>query len=209
MLSLYLALSSQTEGPYGASKNLLKRPIRASEGRTASNPRLGPQRGHRRPPRGLWGRGMDSQTFGGIRPAAARHPYRGGGYRLTPSGLRAPAHHERQPKPRALSGRGGWLRPTLLAFSRTVQQGSEDFARLDANAAEWAGQTEGGRSARQGGAKAPSWRNGRRFSLRENRPPMSGAPPARPARSGLGVALTYPRRGEQQFPQDNCVVSPH
>ena len=208
MLFCIWLYQARREEPYGASKTFLKRPIRASEGRTASNPRLGPQRGHRRPPRGLWGRGMDSQTFGGIRPAAARHPYRGGGYRLTPSGLRAPAHHERQPKPRALSGRGGWLRPTLLAFSRTVQQGSEDFARLDANAAEWAGQTEGGRSARQGGAKAPSWRNGRRFSLRENRPRCPSASSATgPKRSR--AALDLPRRGEQQFPQDNCVVSPH
>ena len=37
------------------------------------------------------------------------HAYRRGGYRLTPSGLRAPARRERQPKPRALSGRGGGL----------------------------------------------------------------------------------------------------
>jgi len=38
-------------------------------------------------------------------------PYRAGSYRLTPAapGLRAPARRDRQPKPRALSGRGGWL----------------------------------------------------------------------------------------------------
>ena len=169
---LYLALSSQTGRPYGASK-ILKTAHTGLRGSDCVQPRLGPQRGHRRP-QGLWGRGMDSQTFRRIRPAAARHPTGAGGYRLTPSGLRAPAHHERQPKPRALSGRGGWLRPTLLAFSRTVQQGSEDFARLDANAAEWAGQTEGaiGTAGRREGAELAEWPT---IFPTGKSPPMSGA----------------------------------
>lgn len=124
MLSLYLALSSQNDRPLRGIKKPLKRPIRALKGRTASNPRLGPQRGLRKAPRWLYGPVPDSQTFGGIRPARSGHPYRGGGYRLTPAapGLRAPARRERLSKPRALSGRGDRLYGGLLAFSKTVQQ---------------------------------------------------------------------------------------
>ena len=50
------------------------------------------------------------------------HAYRRGGYRLTPSGLRAPAHRERQPKPRALSGRGGRLSPGIPTIVGKARQ---------------------------------------------------------------------------------------
>ena len=50
----------------------------------------------------------DSQTFGGIRPALrARLPARG--LPPHPFGALGPAHRERPPKPRALSGRGDRL----------------------------------------------------------------------------------------------------
>lgn len=75
----------------------------------------------------------DSQTFGGIRPAPAGHAYRRGGYRLTPAmpGLRAPAHRDRQPKPRALSGRGGRLGPE---FPTLEKQSSKECPGWDLNA---------------------------------------------------------------------------
>ena len=50
------------------------------------------------------------------------HAYRRGGYRLTPSGLRAPAHRERQAKPRALSGRGACLCFGLRVSAKAVLQ---------------------------------------------------------------------------------------
>jgi len=76
--------------------------------------------------RRLTGEWSDSQTFGGIRPALwALLPERGLPPHPGKPGLRAPAHRDRQPKPRALSGRGsrldqicGRLKPPL---SRSVR----------------------------------------------------------------------------------------
>ena len=70
-----------------------------------------------RPPEGAGKAPRYATASGRIRRPSAGyalpcgHAYRRGGYRLTPAGpgLRAPAHRERQPKPRALSGRGGRL----------------------------------------------------------------------------------------------------
>lgn len=81
MLSLYLALSSQNDRPLRGIKKPLKRPIRALKGRTASNPRLGPRRGLRRPP------GASTASEWTRRPSAGHAlPLRG-----TPTGAGATA----------------------------------------------------------------------------------------------------------------------
>ena len=97
---LYLGLHNPDARPLSRFKRL-KRPKRALKGRTTSNPRLGPQRGLRKAPRGLYGHGMDKQTFGGLRTPACgwtptgagptASPLRGFGHLLAMIGDRNPA----------------------------------------------------------------------------------------------------------------------
>jgi len=70
------------------------------------------------------GQQPDSQTFGGIRPALwALLPERVLPPHPGKPGLRAPAHRDRQPKPRALSGRGSRLDPVCMGLRNPLSRG--------------------------------------------------------------------------------------
>ncbi len=109
---------------------------------------------------------LDSQTFGGIRPAAMRHPYRGGGYRLTPASrgfghlLTMSACRNPAPSRDAAAGLTVVCTRSVKPFG-SEGQGSraspEADPLLQAKQLAHRGRDRGRQSARPGGAKAPNW----------------------------------------------------
>ena len=184
---LYLGLLNPDSRPLEGVKNGRNGPKRASEGRALPDPSPGPRRGLKRPPGG-------STVFGRTRRPSAGyalpcgHAYRRGGYRLTPSGLRAPARRDRLPKPRALSGRGGRLDLGVL-FSEKLSgsEGQESRAsprpQLDRRETgeDW-GEAEPLTPNRNEHA---SWLGVGCFTP----PPATWRAPRRPAGGGFGVAF--------------------
>ena len=99
MVSLYLGLLNPDASYRGVKQ--LKRPKKGLEGPDYVQPSSRPQRGLRKAPRGLYGHGMDKQTFGGLRTPACgwtptgagptASPLRGFGHLLAMIGDRNPA----------------------------------------------------------------------------------------------------------------------
>jgi hypothetical protein len=170
--------------------------------RTRSNTQnIGPRRGQERPPGarrpvvGLADLRRDTPCPPGTPTGAGATA----SPRLGP-GLRAPARRERQPKPRALSGRGGRLCAGFPTLEKTGQQrGGGQGSRASPEAAA---RPEGGTGRGLGAKPEP-------LTLEQPRtcsvvgggvafhpaPCHAASAPGGPAGGGLGVAFDLPRRG--------------